>query len=90
MAQDSPASTGVVVSSMSLPYRHNPASRRRESRAPNPAGLTSGSSRSRRARRSASSAGTEISNPSSPVYPERMTKHGTSARVNVAPVMKSM
>jgi hypothetical protein len=42
MAQVRPASTGVVVVSMSWPYRHRPASRRSVSRAPRPAGLTSG------------------------------------------------
>ena len=42
MAQLRPASTGVVVVSMSLPYRHKPASSRKELRAPRPAGRTSG------------------------------------------------
>ena len=67
MAQFSAASGGVVVVSMSLPYRHRPASRRSELRAPRPMGLTSGWASSVRARASACVAGTEISKPSSPV-----------------------
>jgi hypothetical protein len=35
-------STGLIDSSKSFPYRHNPASKRNESRAPSPAGLISG------------------------------------------------
>ena len=42
IAQFRPASTGVVVWSMSLPYRHRPASSRSELRAPRPTGATSG------------------------------------------------
>ena len=57
----------VVVVSMSWPYRHNPASSRRVSRAPRPAGFTSGCASSARASCSACEAGTEISKPSSPV-----------------------
>ena len=53
MAQFRPASTGVVVVSMSLPYRHRPASRRSELRAPRPTGLTSGCASRARARASA-------------------------------------
>ena len=54
-----PASTGVVSSSMSLPYRQSPASSRSESRAPSPAGATSGCAASiRSANASARSAGT--------------------------------
>lgn len=37
---DSPASTGVVSSVMSLPYKQSPASNRRMSRAPRPASFT--------------------------------------------------
>jgi len=36
------ASTGVVVSSISFPYKQSPASNRKESRAPNPASSTYG------------------------------------------------
>mmetsp|Transcript_28530 Transcript_28530/g.72232 ORF Transcript_28530/g.72232 Transcript_28530/m.72232 type:complete len:222 (+) Transcript_28530:346-1011(+) len=71
-----PASEGVVVSSMSCPYRHRPASRRRASRAPRPDGLTSGSEHRSCQRGTASSPLTKISNPSSPVYPQRATKQG--------------
>ena len=39
--QSSAASTGVVSSSISFPYKHNPASNRKVSRAPKPASLTS-------------------------------------------------
>ncbi len=53
MAQFSAASTGVVVVSMSLPYRHSPASRRSELRAPRPTGLTSGCASRARAKASA-------------------------------------
>jgi hypothetical protein len=42
MTQVNPASTGVVSSSRSLPYRHIPASRRRLSRAPRPVSCTGG------------------------------------------------
>src|ERR1700761_125895 len=40
MTQVRPASTGLVSSSRSLPYRHIPASRRRLSRAPRPVSWT--------------------------------------------------
>ncbi len=40
MHQASPASIGVIDSVMSLPYKHNPASKRRISRAPKPASIT--------------------------------------------------
>jgi fatty acid/phospholipid biosynthesis enzyme len=36
----SEAATGVLVASMSCPYRHMPPSRRSESRAPRPIGFT--------------------------------------------------
>ena len=61
------ASSGSVLVSMSWPYRHSPASRRRELRAPSPIGLTSGCASKARASASALSTGTEISKPSSPV-----------------------
>uniref|UniRef100_A0A7C9DB24 Uncharacterized protein n=1 Tax=Opuntia streptacantha TaxID=393608 RepID=A0A7C9DB24_OPUST len=71
IAQVSPASTGVMCCSRSLPYRQSPASSRRLSRAPNPVSLTfpSDFSRIALARSTAYSLGTEISKPSSPVYP---------------------
>ena len=50
------------------PYKQSPASRRRESRAPRPAILTSELSSSFPVSFSASSEATEISKPSSPVY----------------------
>ena len=40
ITQDRPASTGVVSSSRSFPYRHMPASRRRLSLAPRPVSCT--------------------------------------------------
>ncbi|KAI2803166.1 hypothetical protein BLOT_007289 [Blomia tropicalis] len=40
MVHARPASIGVVVSSISLPYKHKPASNRNESRAPSPANFT--------------------------------------------------
>ena len=67
MAQFSAASGGVVVVSMSLPYRHRPASRRNELRAPRPMGLTSGCASRARANASACALCTDISKPSSPV-----------------------
>mmetsp|Transcript_5296 Transcript_5296/g.15679 ORF Transcript_5296/g.15679 Transcript_5296/m.15679 type:complete len:263 (-) Transcript_5296:376-1164(-) len=77
-------STGDVVSSRSLPYKQRPASRRRESRAPSPTGVTSSLSSSvlqspRTACCDPPPGGTAISNPSSPVYPERATKHCSPA-----------
>ena len=79
--QPNPASGGVVVRSMSRPYRHMPASSRSESRAASPARRTvDGSARKASAIWVASSVellpllplcllvgGMEISNPSSPV-----------------------
>ena len=47
IAQVSPASTGVVVASMSWPYRQSPASSRSESRAPRPMGATLGACKQR-------------------------------------------
>ena len=40
MHHASPASIGLVFSSISLPYKHSPASSLRVSRAPKPASLT--------------------------------------------------
>ena len=89
----SPASTGEVFSSISLPYKQRPASKRSESRAPNPAGFTSGCFKSslfntiRRhlrkyntysARCTAIFSCTLISKPSSPVYPQRVTYYISS------------
>lgn len=65
--QVSPASTGVMSSFRSLPYRHSPASRRSASRAPRPHSRTVVSPSSVSASATARSPGTEISNPSSPV-----------------------
>ena len=42
MVHVKPASTGLIVSVRSCPYRHIPASRRNESRAPSPIIMTSG------------------------------------------------
>mmetsp|Transcript_61436 Transcript_61436/g.139075 ORF Transcript_61436/g.139075 Transcript_61436/m.139075 type:complete len:226 (-) Transcript_61436:448-1125(-) len=82
-------SIGVVVSSKSLPYRHNPASSRRESRAPRPAGLTEASARMASASLAASALGTESSNPSSPVYPQRVSRQPEMPASSVGnPTMK--
>mmetsp|Transcript_63054 Transcript_63054/g.186259 ORF Transcript_63054/g.186259 Transcript_63054/m.186259 type:complete len:313 (-) Transcript_63054:341-1279(-) len=84
-------SVGVVFPSRSFPYRHNPASRRRESRAPSPAGLMLGSSRSLPAMDTACSVGMAISNPSSPVYPHRVMRHpSTPSNATSVPVMNAM
>ena len=65
--------TGVDLSSMSLPYRRRPASRRSVSRAPRPHGTSAPGSDASSAchTRSACCGGTKISKPSSPVYPVR-------------------
>ena len=60
------ASQGVMLSSMSLPYRFMPASRRRVSRAPRPMGATPASSNCSHSF-TASAPGSMISTPSSPV-----------------------
>ena len=57
-----PASTGVVFSSMSLPYKHNPASSLRVSRAPKPASLTLSLCSNRSVSSTALSEGREICN----------------------------
>ena len=64
-----------MVSFKSCPYRQSQASKRRESRAPNPVGLTVGSSKSLDAMDTAFSAGIAISKPSSPVYPHLMSEN---------------
>mmetsp|Transcript_31207 Transcript_31207/g.68833 ORF Transcript_31207/g.68833 Transcript_31207/m.68833 type:complete len:276 (-) Transcript_31207:180-1007(-) len=88
MVQVSAPSTGFVVSSMSLPYRHRPASSLRESLAPRPATCTFFSASSASISAMALSFATEISNPSSPVYPQRVTRQlGMPATVATVPVM---
>ena len=67
---------------MHAPYRHSPASRRNESRAPRPHSRTRGLSMSFFASSSVRSAGTEISNPSSPVY---LAEVGDTWSANSAP-----
>lgn len=77
-----PASTGFVVSSMSLPYKQRPASIRNESRAPNPASSTfpsllpSKCSTMWRER----SAGMDISQPSSPLEMRKLFKKTNTNR----------
>mmetsp|Transcript_15977 Transcript_15977/g.41317 ORF Transcript_15977/g.41317 Transcript_15977/m.41317 type:complete len:303 (-) Transcript_15977:29-937(-) len=83
----SPASAGVVVSSMSLPYRQRPASSLSESRAPRPMGITSAWLRMFCATVSECSLGKAISKPSSPVYPLRVTKQSTPATFMCTPDM---
>ncbi|KAH3666108.1 hypothetical protein OGAPHI_004297 [Ogataea philodendri] len=69
-SQFSEASTGVVCSLSSCPYKHIPASSLRESLAASPIGLTDSSSKIAKKNFLATSiSGIEISNPSSPVYP---------------------
>ena len=67
MVQASLASTGLVVSSKSFPYRHMPDSSLSVSRAPRPAGSTSSMASKPDAKPSASSPGRMTSKPSSPV-----------------------
>lgn len=75
IVQLSAASIGEVDSSMSCPYKHNPASSLKLSLAPKPAGRTVWFDEviNKSANAAALSFGTEISNPSSPVYPQRVT-----------------
>ena len=70
MVQASPASIGLVVSSMSFPYKQSPAYNRNESLAPSPAGRTIPDFESRIASVTSRvfAEGIEISTPSSPVY----------------------
>mmetsp|Transcript_11808 Transcript_11808/g.49484 ORF Transcript_11808/g.49484 Transcript_11808/m.49484 type:complete len:212 (+) Transcript_11808:318-953(+) len=77
MVQVRPASSGEMVSFRSLPYRHRPASRRSESRAPRPQSRASEFSRSFFVRDTVSFFKSEISNPSSPVYPVRVSQTST-------------
>lgn len=58
--QANPASIGVVSSDISFPYRHNPASSLKISRAPRPAHSTPGQSLSFSANSTARWVGTEI------------------------------
>mmetsp|Transcript_38782 Transcript_38782/g.97036 ORF Transcript_38782/g.97036 Transcript_38782/m.97036 type:complete len:227 (-) Transcript_38782:444-1124(-) len=89
--QTSAASTGVVSSSASWPYRHRPASRRNESLAPSAAGWTASLLKSVLASLTACSLGTEISNPSSPVYPHLVTvQSGMPSTVRTCDVMKGI
>lgn len=62
--------------SISFPYRHKPASRRRLSLAPSPVSLTFSSDFSKIAlvKSTAFCDGMEISNPSSPVYLKKSSK----------------
>mmetsp|Transcript_4017 Transcript_4017/g.13992 ORF Transcript_4017/g.13992 Transcript_4017/m.13992 type:complete len:222 (-) Transcript_4017:471-1136(-) len=81
-----PASIGPMLSFRSLPYRHKPASRRSESRAPRPQSRAAGFSSSFFASATVSVFKSEISNPSSPVYPVLVSHTGlpsTVASVNI-------
>ena len=62
-------STGEMSSLISWPCKHKPASNLKVSQAPNPAGFNNGFSKSYSQKCSTTIFGTEISNPSSPVYP---------------------
>ena len=73
------ASTGSNSGFMSWPYSGRPASSRNESRAPRPMGFTSGCAQIWSASAFAWAAGTEISKPSSPVYPERLIHSGSGS-----------
>mmetsp|Transcript_31032 Transcript_31032/g.72119 ORF Transcript_31032/g.72119 Transcript_31032/m.72119 type:complete len:310 (-) Transcript_31032:215-1144(-) len=93
ITQSSEPSTGLVVSSKSLPYKQRPASSRSESRAPRPTGFTSSCAIS--ASHSVTTPccaeeplGTATSKPSSPVYPERATKQSRPATCIVCAAMK--
>lgn len=74
-SQARPASMGDVSCSMSLPYKHSPASKRNESRAPNPAKYTLACAEFSNASAiiAALSPGTEISTPSSPNFSIKQT-----------------
>jgi len=70
------ASTGVIDSFNSCPYKHNPASKRKASLAPKPANLHSLNVNNNLTKSSTCELCIDISKPSSPVYPDRDTWHG--------------
>mmetsp|Transcript_11232 Transcript_11232/g.31746 ORF Transcript_11232/g.31746 Transcript_11232/m.31746 type:complete len:219 (+) Transcript_11232:199-855(+) len=76
MVHVKPASGGVVSSLKSLPYKHKPASNRKESLAPKPHKRTFSSATKSSTNFNVPGTGTEISKPSSPVYPVLVTQHG--------------